>query len=64
MPASEAMKRAIKKYEKEKVDRLIFRLPKGQGEIIMQHASEQGESTNAFVVRAVKEAMERDRQKR
>ena len=30
MPASEAMKRAIKKYEKEKVDRLIFRVPRAR----------------------------------
>ena len=29
MPRSDAMDRAIKKYEQEKVDRVIFRVPKG-----------------------------------
>lgn len=28
MPRSESMDRAIKKYEQEKVDRVIFRVPK------------------------------------
>ena len=35
----------------------------GQKTIIQEHAKSQGESTNAFITRAVKETMERDNQK-
>ncbi len=57
MAYSEAMLRAIKKYEAEKVDRITFRVPKGKKELIQQFAAEQGESVNAFLNRAVDEAM-------
>lgn len=60
MARSDAMDRAIKKYEQEKVDRVIFRVPKGMKEQIQNHAERQGESLAAFLNRAVKEAMERD----
>ena len=53
MPRSEAMDRAIKKYEKEKVDRIILRVPKGKREIIQKHAAEHGESLNRFINRAI-----------
>lgn len=53
MPRSEAMDRAIKKYEKEKIDRIILRVPKGKREIIQKHAAEHGESLNRFVNRAI-----------
>lgn len=62
MAYSEAMLRAIKKYEAEKVDRITFRVPKGKKEIIQQFAAEQGESINSFLNRAVDEAM-RNRKK-
>ena len=60
MPRSDAMDRAIKKYEQEKVDRVIFRVPKGLKEQIQVHAETQGESLSAFLNRAVLETMERD----
>lgn len=60
MPRSEAMDRAIKKYEQEKVDRVTFRVPKGVKEQIQEHAEKRGESLAAFLNRAVKETMERD----
>jgi len=63
MPRSEAMDRAIKKYEQEKVDRVIFRVPKGMKEQIQEHAEKQGESLSAFLNRAVQEAIERDNSK-
>lgn len=63
MPRSEAMDRAIKKYEQEKVDRVIFRVPKGMKEQIQEHAEKQGESLSAFLNRAVQEAIERDTSK-
>lgn len=60
MPRSDAMDRAIKKYEQEKVDRILFRVPKGLKEQIQAHADAQGESLAAFLNRAVLETMERD----
>lgn len=60
MPRSDAMDRAIKKYEQEKVDRIIFRVPKGMKEQIQLHAEKRGESTAAFLNRAIQETMARD----
>ena len=62
MPRSEAMDRAIKKYEQDKVDRVIFRVPKGMKEQIQVHAEKQGESLSAFLNRAVLDTMARDNQ--
>ena len=60
MAASEAQKRAIAKWQKEKVDEVKFRVPKGERALFQAHAKEQGESTTAFIKRAIREAMERD----
>ena len=62
MASSEALKRAVKKYNQEKVDRIPMRVPKGKKEIIQAHAAKRGESINAFLNRAVDETMERDSQ--
>lgn len=50
-------------YRKTKCDQFITRVPKGQKDIIQVHATEQGESLNAFINRAVNETIERDKQK-
>ena len=63
MATSDALKRAIKKYDQEKVDRIIFRVPKGKRDMIQTHAEKQGESVNAFLNRAVDETMARDLEK-
>ena len=63
MPRSESMDRAIKKYEQEKVDRVIFRVPKGVKEQIQEHAQTQGKSLAAFLNRAVRETIQRDQEK-
>ena len=60
MPRSESMDRAIKKYEQEKVDRIVFRVPKEMKEQIQTHAEKQGESLSAFLNRAVLETIEHD----
>ena len=57
------MDRAIKKYESEKLDKILLRVPKGNKERIQEHAKAQGESTNAFIYRAVNETIERDNKK-
>ena len=48
MPRSDAMDRAIKKYEQEKVDRIIFRVPKGMKEKIQEHAEKKAGYSNLF----------------
>ena len=60
MKTSEAQRRAVQKWDGEKVDRLAIRVKKGMRETIQEHAESQGESVNAFVNRAIVETMERD----
>lgn len=61
MPASKAQQKAVNKYMKENYDRFLttFR-PKGRLDEIKVHAAARGESTNAFIGRAIQETMERD----
>lgn len=60
MATSEAQLKASKKYISEKLDEIRFRVPKGEREILKQHAEKMGESLNKFLYRAVKEAIEKD----
>lgn len=60
MPASKAQQRAVNKYVKDKYDRILLTMPKGQKEIIQAHAEAQGESVNGFINRAIDEASEWD----
>jgi len=62
MAPSEAQRRAIAKWQKEKVEDVKFRVPMGEKVKIQEHAAKHGESVNAFVLRAVREAIERDNQ--
>lgn len=57
---TEAQAKAAKKYLKESVDDVRIRVPKGQKAVIKDHAEKQGESMNAFVIRAIDETMKRD----
>ena len=61
--SSEAMRKAIKKYQTEKVEDIRARVPKGKKAIIQDHAKSQGESLNQFVIRAIDETMLRDNQR-
>ena len=63
MAPTEARKRANQKWQSEKVDDLRIRVPKGQREVIREHAARQGETINAFVFRAISETIERDNNK-
>lgn len=60
MALSDAHKRAVAKYNTANYDRVELRLPKGQKDTVKAHAEAQGESLNAFINRAINEAMERD----
>lgn len=58
---TDARRRASAKYLKESVEDVRIRVPKGQKAIIKKHSEEMGESMNAFVIRAIDETMERDK---
>jgi len=57
---TESRKRANEKYLRESVEDIRIRVPKGQKEIIKTHATEQGESMNGFIVRAIDETIKND----
>ena len=63
MARTPAEDRAIKKYEQEKIDKILVRFSKGKKAMIQEHAAERGESVNAFLNRAVDETMARDLEK-
>lgn len=60
MTVSKAQQKAVHKYIKNNYDRMELTVKKGKKAIIKAHAESLGESVNAFVNRAINEAMERD----
>lgn len=60
MATTKASQRAVNKYMKENYDRVNLTMPKGKKESVQAHAEARGESVNAFINRAIDEAMERD----
>lgn len=60
MAQTEAQLRASKKYH-EKLDNIQVRVPSGEKAAITEHAKGRGESLNGFVVRAIRETIERDK---
>ena len=48
------------KYNAKAYDRINLTMPKGKKEVIQNHAEGRGESTNAFINRAINETMQRD----
>ena len=63
MPATKAQIRAHTKYNKNHYDRLEMKVPKGEKESITEHAKEYDGTLNKFLNRAVREAIERDKNK-
>lgn len=61
MPVSKAQQRAVDRYVKENYDRIEIKVPKGRKTEVQAHAEARGESVNAFIGRAIAEAMERDK---
>lgn len=61
MPASKAQQKAVNKYMKENYDRFLATFkPKGRLDMIKAHAAACGESANAFINRAIDQAMAQD----
>ena len=55
-----ASTKAQNKYIAKAYDRVNLTMPKGKKESVQAHAEARGESVNAFINRAIDEAMERD----
>ena len=60
MAVSKAQQRAVNKYVKNNYDEVKLRMPKGKKDVIQVHAAQQRESVNAYINRAIDEAMQRD----
>ena len=57
---SDAQRRAVAKYNAKNYEQILLRVPTGKRESIAAHAEAMGESLNAFINRAIDEAMGRD----
>lgn len=60
MSVSKAQQKATNKYVSKVYDRINVVVPKGRREAIQAQAKSRGESTNAFINRAVAETMDRE----
>ena len=58
MATSEAQKRASNKWIKENTESITFRVPKGQKEILKNHAEKIGISLNTFLLNAALKEIE------
>lgn len=54
--SSEAQRRAVRKHDREKVDKVTVRLPKGTKDQILS----MGQPVNSYVIEAVMEKLSRD----
>ena len=66
MPVSEAKRRANARYDRKTYDNVLVKIRKDSDlalAMIKEHAETMGESTNGFIARAIKEAIERDNTK-
>ena len=51
---------SVNKYKAKAYDRVELLTPKGYKDTVKAHAQAMGESVNAFINRAIREAIERD----
>ncbi len=64
MPVSEAQIKATARYSKKTYDTALVKIRKDSDltlAMIKEHAETMSESTNSFIVRAIRETVERDR---
>ena len=60
MPYTKSQGQATVRYQAKALDRLYISVKKGKKEEYAEHAKKMGESLQAFVHRAMDEAVERD----
>lgn len=58
--SSDATRRAVAKFHKEKVDTIAFRVPKGEKDRLKDIAERTGLSLNAFIADAVKAKVDKE----
>lgn len=66
MPKTEAEKRATSKFEKKAYDKFLLRLRKDSdinSTVLKKYTESRNESVNGFILRAIRETMERDADK-
>ena len=61
MAVSKKQQACVARYSAKNYDQLLVRVKKGRRDEIQAHAEAMGESVNAFIGRAIGEAMERDK---
>ena len=65
MTVSKAQQKAVAKYMAANYDEIKLRVPKGQRDEIKNHAAVMGDdSVNAFISRAIRDTMTRDKAKK
>lgn len=62
MSISEAQRRAVAKYNAKSYDRIELKVKKGEKDKLKFYAKEHGESLNAFINRAIYEAMHKSKE--
>lgn len=61
MTVSKKQQASVNKYVKANYDRINVTMPKGQKDVLKEHAESRGESVNAFINRAIGNQIERDK---
>lgn len=62
---TEKKKASNRAWDSKNIDRISIVTPKGKADVIKAHAAAYGDkSVNAFINRAIDEAMERDRREK
>lgn len=56
----DSQRRAVARYNRENYDIISLRVPKGQRDVIKEFAKSRGETVNSFLIRIIKEAMEKN----
>ena len=59
--SSEANRKAVKKYNHDKVDMITVCVPKGEKAKIIALAKRNGESVNGMIIRLLRSEMETDK---
>lgn len=57
---SKKQQACVNRYIDKAYDRINLTMPKGNKEVVSEHAKKRGESVNSFINRAILETMERD----
>lgn len=66
MPVSEAKRKANARYDRKTYDNVLVKIRKDSDltlAMVKEHAEAMSESTNGFIVRAIRETVERDKVK-